>query len=71
MLGGAAEAGPDACQKGERQLDLATEHIAHLGGIVEQLVHAHSYEVDKHELGDGAHTRGGRSDGCPNEGGLG
>ena len=57
MLGRAAEPGADAGEHDEGDLDLAAEHVAHLGGVVQHLVHADAYEVDEHQLGDGPHSR--------------
>ena len=61
----------DAGEHDEGHLDLAAEHVAHLGGVVEKLVHADADEVHEHQLGDGAHAGGGGADGGADEGGFG
>ena len=71
MLGGAAETGADAREHDEWNLDLSAKHVAHLGGVVEQLVHADPDEVHEHQLGDGAHAGGGGADGGAHESGFG
>ena len=71
VLGGAAEPRADAGEHDERNLDLPAEHVAHLGGVVEQLVHADADEIDEHQLGDGAHTGGSGADGGAHEGSFG
>src|SRR5205807_892173 len=38
---------------------LAAEHVAELGALVEDLVHAHAEEVDEHELGHRPEAGGG------------
>ena len=53
MLGRGPESGPDAGHHGEWHFHLAAEHIAHLGGVVDQLVHADADEVDEHQFGYG------------------
>ena len=37
----------------ERHLDLPSVHVAHLGGVVQDLVHTHAHEVHEHQLGYG------------------
>ena len=71
MLGGAAKSGADAGQHGERDLDLAAEHVPHFGGVVQQLVHADAHEVHEHQLGHGPHAGGGSADGRAHKGRLG
>ena len=44
--------------------NLAAEHIAHLGGLVDELVHADGEEVAEHQLGYGPQARGRRADGA-------
>ena len=46
------------------------EHVAHLGGVVEELVHADADKVDEHQLGDGAHAGGSSANGGAHECGL-
>ena len=71
MLGGAAEAGANAGQHGEWHLDLAPEHVPHLGRVVQQLVHANAHKVNEHQLGDCPHSGGGGANGRSHEGSLG
>ena len=68
MLGGAAEPCADAGEHCEGDLDLPAEHIAHLGGVVQHLVHADADEVDEHQLADGSRPGGGGADGGADEG---
>ena len=54
MLRGGAEAGAVHGADDERRHRLAAEHVAELGGLVEDLVEADAHEVDEHQLGDRA-----------------
>ena len=56
VLGGGAGAGTGGGAHDQRNLYLATEHEAHLGCFVYELVKADAHEVREHQLHDGAHT---------------
>ena len=69
MLGGGAAAGADHRPDDQRGRRLAAEHIAELGGLVEDLVETDAEKIAEHQLGDrpqagdrgaggGAHDRG-------------
>ena len=62
VLAGGSEAGADHRPDHHRHLCLASEHVAELGALVEDLVHAHAEEVDEHELGHRPEPCGGRAD---------
>ena len=50
---------------------LAAEHVAELGGLVEDLVEADAHEVDEHQLGDRAQAGRGGAGRRADEGALG
>ena len=50
---------------------LAAEHVAQLGALIENLVHAAAEEVDEHQLGNRAQTSRSRADRCADEPGFG
>ena len=52
-------------------LGLATRHVAHLGGLVEDLVHTHAEEVPEGYLNDGPAAGHGSSKAAANDGRLG
>ena len=56
--------GPDD----ERGDGLAAEHVAKLGGLIEDLVEAHAHEVDEHQLGNGPQASNRRARRGANEG---
>ena len=70
MLGSGPESGSNAGHHCEGDFNLPTKHVAHLGGVVDQLVHTNADEVYEHELGHGPETGGRGSDGCSNESSL-
>ena len=49
------------------QVDLSAEHIAHLGRLADELVHAYPHEAGQ-ALDDGAHPHCCRAHGCAEEG---
>ena len=67
MLRRAAETGADAGKHHERNFHLPAEHIAHLGGIVQHLVHTNADEIHEHQFGDSPHSGGRRADGGADE----
>jgi len=71
MLRRTAESSPNPGEHGERNFDLPTEHVPHLGRVVQHLVHADADEVDEHQFGDGPHPGGSGADRCANESRLG
>ena len=71
VLRGGIDPGPDHRPDHQRALGLAAEHVAQLGALVEDLVHAAAEEVDKHQLGDRAQPGRGRADCRADESGLG
>ena len=71
MLGRVALARAALRADHQRHLDLAAEHVAHLGDLVDDLVHADAGEVDEHDLGHG-HEAGERgAEGGADDRGLG
>ena len=70
MLSCRSESSTDASHHGEWHLDLPSEHVAHLSGVVDQLVHAHPYEVYEHQLGNGPETSRRCTDGRANKRGF-
>src|SRR5438067_13726258 len=63
MLRGGAAASADHRADDHRRLRLAAEHVAELGGLVEDLVEADAEKVAEHQFGDGpqpGHRRAGR-----------
>src|SRR5690606_39676980 len=50
---------------------LAAGHVAHLGHLVDDLVHGHHREVDPHDLHDGSQAGHGRPQAGADEGGFG
>ena len=71
VLGRRVQARAHAGHDGERQRYLAAEHVAHLGGVVGDLVGAHAEEAHVHKLDDGTQSCGRRADARPDESGLG
>ena len=71
VLGGVAGAGAEGGAVGEGQLGLAAEHVAVLGGLVDDLVHGDAHEVRVHELGHGPGTGDGGANRRPADGRLG
>ncbi len=71
VLAGGADPGADHGADHQRALGLAAEHVAQLGALVEDLVHAAAEEVDEHQLGDWAQAGGRGADGGADEAGLG
>ena len=67
VLGGRADAGALGHAQHHRDLGLAAEHEAHLGGLVEELVERHADEVDEHELGNGTQASGGGAGGAADD----
>ena len=62
VLTGGADAGADQGADRDWALRLAAEHVAELGALVEDLVHAAAEEVDEHQLGDRSQPGRGRAD---------
>ena len=50
VLGGGPETRTDHGPDGDRNLNLAAEHVAQLGSLIEQLIQTHTHESDKHQL---------------------
>ena len=71
VLAGRVQAGADHGADDQRAFGFAAEHVAQLGALVEDLVHAAAEEVDEHQLGDGAQPGRGGADGRPDEAGFG
>jgi len=68
VVGGDAPAGPALGPKDHRHGRLAPEHVAVLGGLVDELVHRQGHEIDIHDFGDRSHAAHGRADGRPRDG---
>ena len=64
MLGGGVQAGADHGTDHQRGDRLAAEHVAELGGLVEDLVQAATGEVDEHQFAHRAHAAGGADRGA-------
>ena len=64
--GAAARGGPEH----HGHLGLAAEHVAHLGGLVHQLIHTDGDEVGELDFGHGTHSGNRRADGRPHDGRL-
>ena len=60
MLRGGLHARARHGAHGEGNANLSAEHVAELGGLVEQRIQADAQEVDEHELRDRAQARGRR-----------
>ena len=71
MLGGGAEAGAVHRAHDQGRGRLAAEHVAELGGLVEDLVEADAEEVDEHQLGHRPQAGGGGARRGADEGALG
>src|SRR5713226_6378407 len=67
MLTGCAHARADHRADDQWATCLATKHIAQLGPLVEDLIHADAEEIDKHQFRYGTQTGGSRADRCANE----
>ena len=62
VLGGEAGAGAGHAEDGDRQRGPPAEHVAHLGELVGDLVHAFAHEVHEHHVDDRAAAGGGGAD---------
>src|SRR5436189_5776045 len=71
MLPGRAHARANHRADDQRATCLATKHIAQLGSLVENLIHADAEEIDKHQFRYGTQAGGSRADRCANEACLG
>src|SRR5207248_2011138 len=63
MLRGGAAASADHRADDHRRLRLAAEHVAELGGLVEDLVEADAEKIAEHQFGDGAQAGNGGAGG--------
>ncbi len=57
MLRSGIEAGTEHGADHQWCFSLATEHVAELGGLIENLVEANTEKVDEHQLGDRPQSR--------------
>jgi len=71
VLGGAAGAAAGGQTHHHGQVYLAAEHIAHLCGLVHQLIHTDGKEVVEHQLSDRAQAGGSGANGGTDDGALG
>src|SRR6266568_7569913 len=68
MLGCGAESTANDGTNDHWDGGFAAEHIAYLGGLVEQRVHTTSDEAAEHQLGNGYHTGSGSANGGADKG---
>ena len=70
VLGGGGPAGADGGSDDHRDIFLSAGHVAHLGHLIDNLIHSHQHKVREHNLHDGPHARKGHADAHANNAGL-